>query len=59
VIVHVFQDQLRDYYSLEALWLDAPRFRALEDGTFTRQAGIKSGKDDQDGSFYGPGSLNF
>ncbi|MGZ3694156.1 MAG: ribosome silencing factor [Bdellovibrionota bacterium] len=41
VIVHVFQDQLRDYYNLEALWLDAPRIRAMEDGTFTRQAGVK------------------
>lgn len=59
VIVHVFQDQLRDYYALESLWLDAPRMRALEDGTFTRQSGIKPGKDGKDGSFYGPGSLNF
>ncbi|HEY8279902.1 MAG TPA: ribosome silencing factor [Bdellovibrionota bacterium] len=25
VIVHVFQDHLRDYYNLEGLWQDAPR----------------------------------
>jgi ribosome-associated protein len=25
VIVHVFQDQLRDYFNIESLWLDAPR----------------------------------
>lgn len=40
VIVHVFQDQLRDYYSLEALWMDAPRIRVQEDGTFTRMPGV-------------------
>lgn len=33
VIVHVFQDQLRDYYRLESLWQDAPRVRMKEDGT--------------------------
>jgi ribosome-associated protein len=33
VIVHVFQDQLRDFYSLESLWGDAPRVRVKEDGT--------------------------
>ncbi|MCO5141976.1 MAG: ribosome silencing factor [Oligoflexia bacterium] len=27
VIVHVFQDSLRDFYSLESLWKDAPRIR--------------------------------
>lgn len=27
VIVHIFQDQLRDYYHLESLWADAPRIR--------------------------------
>lgn len=34
VIVHVFQDGLRDYYNLESLWLDAPRIR-LNDETST------------------------
>jgi ribosome-associated protein len=32
VIVHVFQDQLRDFYSLESLWGDAPRVRVEEQG---------------------------
>ena len=32
VIVHVFQDQLRDYFSIEALWLDAPRIRIKDEG---------------------------
>jgi len=27
VIVHIFQDHLRDFYSLESLWADAPRIR--------------------------------
>lgn len=27
VIVHVFQDHLRDHFSLESLWLDAPKIR--------------------------------
>jgi ribosome-associated protein len=31
VIVHVFQDQLRDYFHIESLWADAPRIR-LQDG---------------------------
>lgn len=33
VIVHVFQDQLRDFYSLESLWGDAPRIIVKDDGT--------------------------
>lgn len=33
VIVHVFQDQLRDFYSLESLWGDAPRVKVQEDGS--------------------------
>lgn len=30
VIVHVFQDHLRDHYNLEALWSEAPRIRVRE-----------------------------
>lgn len=37
VIVHVFQDQLRDFYSLESLWRDAPRMSLKEDGTIQEQ----------------------
>lgn len=33
VLVHVFQDHLRDFYSLESLWGDAPRLLVKEDGT--------------------------
>lgn len=33
VIVHVFQDHLRDFYSLESLWGDAPRILVKDDGT--------------------------
>lgn len=51
VIVHVFQDQLRDYYSLEALWMDAPRIRAQEDGSFTKMSGVKPS--------YSPGTASF
>lgn len=36
VIVHVFQDHLRDYYNLETLWQDAPRIRVQDpNGTDT------------------------
>jgi ribosome-associated protein len=48
VIVHVFQDQLRDYYNLEGLWSDAKRIR------ITEEAGSK--KPDFD---YNPGTANF
>lgn len=50
VMVHVFQDHLRDFYSLEALWHDAPRIRLSDSGTFSspkRQSEFK------------PGSANF
>lgn len=30
VIVHVFQDHLRDFYNIESLWLDAPRIRVQD-----------------------------
>ncbi len=33
VIIHIFQDQLRDFYSLESLWGDAPRISMNENGT--------------------------
>ena len=33
VIVHVFQDQLRDFYSLESLWGDAPRMKMQEESS--------------------------
>lgn len=42
VIVHVFQDQLRDYYSLESLWLDAVRIRVSEAGSETSKVKIQS-----------------
>jgi ribosome-associated protein len=35
VIVHIFQDHLRDFYSLESLWADAPRIRVKEAETNT------------------------
>lgn len=30
VIIHIFHDQKRDFYSLEDLWSDAPRLEAPE-----------------------------
>lgn len=50
VIVHVFQDHLRDFYSLESLWRDAPRIRLLEDGTMTEEDGIARPSDFEPGS---------
>jgi len=38
VIIHVFQDHLRDFYSLESLWGDAPRILVKEEGSTTEQA---------------------
>ena len=31
VMVHVFQDYLREYYALESLWIDAPRTRVRDE----------------------------
>ncbi len=31
VIVHAFQDHLRDFYSLESLWQDAPRVQLRDE----------------------------
>lgn len=50
VIVHVFQDQLRDFYSLESLWRDAPRIRVNEDGSMTEDDGIARPSDFEPGS---------
>lgn len=50
VIVHVFQDHLRDFYNIESLWLDAPRIRVQDPDSSSASRG---------GSFYGSDSLNF
>lgn len=47
VIVHIFQDHLRDFYNIESLWQDAPRFRLQDDGSvddgITRPSDFESG----------------
>lgn len=50
VIVHVFQDQLRDYYNLEGLWSDAKRIRITDES-----AAGRSGFDPD----YNPGTASF
>lgn len=32
VIVHIFEDQTRQYYNLEKLWLDAPQISTDDEG---------------------------
>lgn len=51
VIVHVFQDALRDFYSLENLWADAPKIRMQD------QSAPK--KDHYDSSDFDSGSARF
>jgi ribosome-associated protein len=50
VIVHVFQDHLRDFSSLESLWGDAPRILVREDGTTEEVDNIARPSDFEPGS---------
>jgi ribosome-associated protein len=43
VIVHVFQDHLRDFYNLEMLWPDAPRTWVKEPDSDSSNEGDQSG----------------
>lgn len=40
VIVHVFQDYLRDFYDLEGLWAHVPRQRMTEKTSSTSASGV-------------------
>jgi ribosome-associated protein len=31
VVIHIFYDQLRRYYDLEGVWIEAPRINSLEE----------------------------
>jgi hypothetical protein len=44
VIVHAFEDQTRNYYELEKLWLDAPRVFIEEDEGVHRKRDITTAK---------------
>lgn len=37
VIVHVFQDHLRDFFNIEGLWRDAPRIHVREEASSSKQ----------------------
>lgn len=39
VIVHVFQDHLRDFFNLEGLWRDAPRIHVREEASSASRGG--------------------
>jgi ribosome-associated protein len=38
VVVHIFQDALREYYDLEALWMDAPKVQIPTEYYLTPQS---------------------
>jgi ribosome-associated protein len=44
IIVHVFEDQTRNYYELEKLWLDAPRVTVEEDEGVHRKRDVTTVK---------------
>lgn len=51
VIVHVFQDHLRDFYNIESLWLDAPRIRVQDSETPSTNRGGDSGYSSSSATF--------
>lgn len=38
VLVHIFQDYLREYYALESLWINAPRTRVRDESMVSSPA---------------------